>query len=83
MNMLDGIPVNTSVYLTEPAQIEVNRTMRERWLSWPFRPWVMKKAVTIQVPSSKVYQLPNSLLMHPETFARMKAAMANLTPSGH
>lgn len=71
MNELYGVPLIASVYLTVPK--EVPRTRRERWLSWPWRPW--KRTKWIQVADSMIYNSfqdgKRTLIAHPEVIARL------------
>lgn len=73
-NRLLGGHVHLSPFLTEPKTVE--RTRRERWLSWPWRPWVRTKV--IQVPSRQVLQMGRSFLVHPEFWPVLRKELAIL-----
>jgi len=49
----------------------VQRTWRERLLTWPFRPFVKTRAIPQFVPSTRVIEYKGNLVMHPV----MKAAL--------
>ena len=66
------------------------KTLKERWFSWPWRPWV--KLVVWQEPDPNCYEMPyppmfsvsggfenpkeTSLFAHPVTAAKIRAAIA-------
>ncbi len=60
-----GMPIITSPYLTEDEEREVSRTWPERLWSWPWRPWVATKRITVQVPSTQVFVIDGKYVMHP------------------
>jgi hypothetical protein len=62
-----GLRVTTTVWLTK----WVPRTRRERWLSWPWQPWIRTK----EVPSDEVLQLTDRLVVHPLMLPRLKAVL--------
>ena len=50
----------------------VDRTRRERWLSWPWRPWQRTKIVS--QPSTDCYVTGGMVICHPATAQRIRAA---------
>lgn len=44
---------------------EVERTFKERWFSFPWRPFRKTKIVTPKVPDDRVVQMGDTLMMHP------------------
>lgn len=73
MNSMLGMDVITSAYLTETELVQVARSARERWWSWPWRPWATTKTVQVQIPSSQMFQLPGGkLLCHPAMLDRIR-----------
>jgi len=75
----NGMAVRLSESMTETGPPEKRRyTWWQRLTSWPWRPWVSHYWVTPQVPSPHVYRAGNSLVMHPATWARLKAQTDHL-----
>ncbi len=73
---LHGLPIVTSLMMTEAGEpVQVARTLRERWLSRPWRPWPRFKTVTPQVPSKTVYRTPTSIIMHPARLAELRVML--------
>jgi hypothetical protein len=74
--LLVAVRIVTDSSLTEP----VTRTWRERWLSWPWRPWARVKLV----PSRTYYIVdgvpggPKTLVCHPSLAAEFERALAEL-----
>jgi len=72
--LLVAVRIVTDPSLTEP----VARTWRERWLSWPWRPWARVKLV----PSRTYYIVdgvpggPKTLVCHPSLAAEFERALA-------
>lgn len=83
--LLNGIRVIVADDCIE--SVVVDRTLRERWLSWPWRPWA--KTRETKVPA--VYKVMNPsfgagwfgpsffFVAHPEKMAELRAAN---TPTG-
>ncbi len=66
MSSFHGLPIRTSLMMTEAGDpVEVPRTLRERWLSRPWRPWQRTKTIVPQVPSKTAYRTPFAIWMHP------------------
>lgn len=70
---LVGMPVRFSEYLTKPEERIVSRSWRERWLSWPWRPWVATRTLTVQVPSNEALMVGGYLVMHPQAFKALQS----------
>lgn len=78
MNGLAGITIIESVFVTEPKDIWVRRTWRERLFSRPWQPRVGTRMETRQVPSSKGYMLDrHTLACHPDFAAELKASLGS------
>ena len=68
MSNLFGIQIIEDVNMVDSHSRP--KTWRERWLSWPWRPWV--KHVVWQTPSDKIYLvnmdgIKEKLICHPAT----------------
>ena len=74
-SLTNGSQIIESVWLTDQVERVVRRTWRERLFTWPWRPWTTTKIVTVTVPSGRVLQIGNSLVMHPETSRQLRAAL--------
>ena len=61
-----GMKIIESPYIVDRVEETQVIPWRARLLSWPWRPWVSTRTVTIDVPSLKVIQLnQNTVVMHP------------------
>lgn len=78
MNTFNGLRIIESTMLTRRVPSRRTRTWRERWLSWPWRPWARDCACTIEEPDPMVYQVPGGLMMHPATAQQFKAMVRKL-----
>lgn len=65
----------TSLFLTETETYESPRSWRERLFGWPWRPWVIIKTASRQVPSKQILRLPGHFLMHPQLFAALENSL--------
>jgi hypothetical protein len=76
-----GLRVRLSEHLTQPGDPEtvtVPRTWRERFWSWPWRPWQATRSYTHipQVPYKGALRIGHdTVLMHPVTFRVLREAL--------
>lgn len=78
-----GLKVIVNPNLTKPGPPEqVRRTWRERWTTWPWRPWVATKTVVPQVPDDQVYQVRGAFVMHPAVYHQLKAEVDRMNMEG-
>lgn len=58
------------VIITKDVTVVHRRTTRDRWLSWPWRPWVAERVeiVPAAVAHDKCAELPDGTLIMGETF---------------
>ena len=50
----------------------VLRTKRERWLSWPWKPWVKFKQIPLEEPSYDFVVLDDKIIGHPTAVAALR-----------
>jgi hypothetical protein len=50
---------------TVTEQRPARRSWRERLLSWPWRPWVAAKEISVKVPDPHCYTFDNVVVCHP------------------
>lgn len=63
---IGGLQIHTNPNLVVPGEpVVVRRTARERWLSWPWRPWRATTTIVPLVPDRNVYRTGNIVYMHP------------------
>ena len=57
--------------------IEVRRSFKERFFSWPWKPWILTR--TIQVPNYKpsMYRIGHQFIYHPSLKSEIYAVMSN------
>jgi len=79
IDSLYGVKVFVDVHCTE--DVDVERTLKERWLTWPWKPWIKTK--TSKIPA--IYEVRNPsqgmfamgplyfLIAHPQKLAELKA----------
>lgn len=68
-----GLKIITTPELMERGEpIQVRYTWRERLISWPWRPWVATYTRIPLVPSSRIYRMGHSLVMHPQMVDRLR-----------
>lgn len=68
-----GITLLESEFFTIPKKQIVNRSWRERLLSWPWRPWITEKEIEIRVPDTNLYRMnSHTFVGHPATVAQIK-----------
>ena len=72
---LMGYRIYTNPQLTEVETYELERTVRERWFSLPFRPWVKLKTVSRTVPSKKLIVQNKVIVVHPAMLDQLKTAL--------
>ena len=66
-----GLPVIESIYATVPGQpYPVRRSWRERWLTWPWHPFMTIRLVTPMVPTC--YHTSFGLVAHPAVIASLR-----------
>jgi hypothetical protein len=72
-DILNGMRIIANPLLTERVDRVVRLTLKERLLSWPWRPWITTKTVIDIVPSDKILKMPNgTLIVHPLTLSRLR-----------
>ncbi len=72
---LFGISIIETNYLVKEIQIAVNKTWKERLLSWPWKPWIKTKIKIEYVPDEEtVYhdKINNIIYCHPIVAQRIK-----------
>ena len=82
-----GMRVFQDIHCTEDVDIE--RTLKERWLSWPWRPWAKTKVMKIPAiyevrnPQRGMFSMGPShfLIAHPEKMRELEALLATPTDS--
>lgn len=52
MDMFNGYRIETNPLLQDVKTTTVERSFKERWFSWPWRPWKITKTVTTYKPST-------------------------------
>ena len=71
----NGIHFRSSILLTKPK--EIRKTFRERFWSWPWKPWRIFK--TIQIPDPDCYRMKwngqTIFVGHPETIAKVTESL--------
>ncbi len=60
--------------LVKPDHVEVRRTLKERLLSWPWRPWVRKKWIDNPIfqPGAQGYRMGDTLLVKESFYQQLK-----------
>lgn len=58
---------------------QVPRSRRERWLSWPWRPWVKTK--TVEKPA--MYQMLDRVIAHPVLAQKLREGMRERNQRGY
>lgn len=77
-NLLEGIPIEVTPWLTVP---ETRRyTWLERLLTANIPPW--EKYYTVQIPSRQIVYIGGRYIMHPQTFRALQEYLDNSTVSG-
>jgi hypothetical protein len=73
-----GFDIVESEHLTETEQKEVERTFRERFFSWPWRPWQKTKTVYYSVPKREIYvlQKERKVICHPAIANELRLQLA-------
>lgn len=80
MILINGMRVLTNKNLTVAGTpVEVEMTRRDRWFSWPWRPWVKTRMYTPREPDPHAYKMSDMrdgllLVMHPETLKQVMEA---------
>ena len=70
---LIGMQVRTNPLLTVAGPpVKVRRAWRERLFSRPWKPWRATRTVIPQIPDPHAMLVGNLLIMHPDTWARMR-----------
>ena len=89
MNML-GFPIITSPYLADTERRIVNRPWRERLLTWPWRPWVPHKTISVTVSSKSIYFTNGNgifrfdgVVAHPSALASTKTQAQKISMVGN
>ena len=81
MGGLGGLRIieSLSMTMTGPSYT-VQRTWRERLLSWPWKPWKKECTMAMQVPSKKVLVCDSMgvMIMHPETARALRDAIKQI-----
>lgn len=73
---IGALRVVERVHMTEAGEpVTVRRGWRDRWLSRPWRPWVATRIHVPQVPSRRIVQIGNSLVMHPAIARELRAEL--------
>ncbi len=67
-----GMQIIESEWISEIVKCEVVRNFRERWLSWPWMPWVKTKTVTYRMPLEDIYMIGNNVFCHPAIAVRLR-----------
>lgn len=72
------ITIYTNLLLTDKH--EVKRTIKERFLTWPWKPWVKTK--TIEVPSRKMFLTQGLsgpiIICHPDMEKEIKSKLGHI-----
>lgn len=63
-----------NAHLTVPGEPR-RRGWKERFLSWPFRPWVSH--MPTRKPDPAIYQTPQGIFAHPATARRIRESLHN------
>jgi hypothetical protein len=64
-----GFEILSNPNLGTKSYTRVKRSLKERFLSWPWRPWRSYKEVCTFVPSRQIYREGSKLIMHPDMSA--------------
>ena len=80
-DMFAGLRVVTSPFMVKTVVDRVQRSLVERWLTWPWRPWVRTKLVQISVPSDEVLRIGNRLIVHPAMLERLRRGLIAERPT--
>jgi hypothetical protein len=73
MNTFNGLRVMVSAHAEKDGDpVVVRRSWRDRWLSWPWRPWVAQRTHIPRVPA--MFQTREGLLVHPALIPALRAA---------
>lgn len=76
-----GIRIIENPHLTKLEQQTVPRSTRERWLSWPWRPWQKTKVIMAIVPDTEsVYVTSGFIVCHPAAADLVRARVAEANP---
>ena len=67
-----GMPIIESLYSTILEPRTVKRTLKERFFSLPWKPWVKEKEILVNVPNPDVFIINGSIVGHPATIARLR-----------
>lgn len=67
-----GMIIIEDIHLAMPVTTTVDRTCRERLLSWPWKPWIKTKKVTEKYPDPNVYTVGELIICHPAVALRIK-----------
>lgn len=71
-----GLEIHTNPMLVVPGKpFTVRRSLKERWLSWPWRPWRATKIVVPMVPDRTAYRTGNIVYMHPAMARELREAI--------
>jgi hypothetical protein len=61
---------------TAIEQRQMRRSWRERLLSWPWRPWVATKEISVEVPDERYYTFGNVVVCHPAVAQQLREELA-------
>lgn len=77
---VDFVQSRFAVTLEGKKPLVMERTLRRRFFSWPWKPWV--KTFTIQVPNyvPAAYRIGNKIIYHPALEAQIRAMKFNFIP---
>jgi hypothetical protein len=60
---------------TVTEQRPARRSWRERLLSWPWRPWVAAKEISVEVPDLHFYTFGNVVVCHPAVAQQVRVEL--------
>ena len=71
---LNGMKVFVSPLHTRVVARHEPRTARERWLSWPWRPWVRTKTIAYAEPADPLVIGGHTVIVHPVHERKLRLA---------
>jgi len=68
-----GFKVIEDINMTKEGEpYDVKRTLRERFFTRPFRPFVKTYSVTPMIPRTDILRMGNTLIMHPAQVDKLR-----------
>lgn len=81
-DVITGFKLMESSFLCKNVSEQVERTSKERWLSWPWKPWVKYKTIIRQEIDQNVYILTTGgeriIVGHPKIIAIIRKELSGL-----